>query len=219
AVVADQIRELASQISSSTKSIGEIIRAVRDDVSGTARLIDRGDELASAGVAHARKSLDALREIRTATAKGHETAAAIRDAVQAHASSTRDVSNLVSSVAESSHSLTEAVQMVGKSVSAVGAVSRGVGALADKVSRALEEQTGLGRQQLESLERINAMLADITRAVANHDDATRRVRAVLAHLSRSARQHEGVVVELSAVGDRLTARSRALAERVAKFKI
>jgi len=219
AVVADQIRQLASQISSSTKSIGEIIRAVRDDVNGTARLIDRGDELASAGVAHARKSLDALHEIRAATAKGHETAAAIRDAVQAHAGSTRDVSNLVSSVAESSHSLAEAVQMVGKSVSAVGAVSRGVGALADKVSRALEEQTGLGRQQLESLERINAMLADITRAVVNHDDATRRVREVLAHLSRTARQHEAVVVELSGVGDRLTGRSRALAERVAKFKI
>jgi methyl-accepting chemotaxis protein len=219
AVVADQIRELAAQISSSTKSIGEIIRAVRDDVSGTARLIDRGDELATEGVAHARKSLDALHEIRAATAKGHETAAAIREAVQAHAHSTRDVSNLVSSIAQSSHSLTEAVQMVGKSVSAVGAVSRGVGALADKVSRALEEQTGLGRQQLESLERINGMLADVTRAVGNHDSATHRVRQALSHLSGTARQHEAVVVELSGVAERLGGRSRALAERVAKFKI
>jgi methyl-accepting chemotaxis protein len=218
-VVANQIRELAAQISSSTKSIGEIIRAVRDDVAGTARLIDRGDELASSGLAHARKSLDALGQIRVATARGHETAAGIRDAVQAHAHSTRDVSNLVASVAENSHALAEAIELVGKSVEAVGGVSRGAGTLADKVSRALEEQSGLGHQQLESLEKINGMIADITRAVENHDAATRRVREVLGQLSRVAERQEEAVVELSGVADRLGGRSRALAERVGKFKI
>ena len=219
AVVADQIRELAAQISSSTKSIGQIIRAVRDDVNGTARLIERGDELAAEGVAHARKSLGALDEIRAATAKGHETAAAIREAVQAHATSTRDVSTLVTSVAGNSHMLSEAIQMVGTSVNAVGSLSEGVRALADRVSRALEEQTGLGRRQLESLELIDKMLTDITRAVENHDAATRRVREALSYLSRSAEQHEVAVVELSGVADRLGGRSRALAERVGRFKI
>jgi methyl-accepting chemotaxis protein len=219
AVVADQIRDLAAQISSSTKSIGEIIRAVRDDVSGTARLIDRGDELAGEGVARARKSLDALHSIRIATARGHETAAAIRDAVQTHAQSTRDVASLVASVAENTQSLSEAIQMVGRSVAAVGALSRGARALADRVSHALEEQSGVGRRQIESLDRIDTMLADITRAVENHDGATRRVREVLAELGRTARQHETAVVELSGVAERLSARSRALAERVGKFKI
>jgi methyl-accepting chemotaxis protein len=219
AVVADQIRDLAAQISSSTKSIGEIIRAVRDDVSGTARLIDRGDALAGEGVARARKSLDALHAIRIATARGHETAAAIREAVQTHAQSTRDVSSLVASVAENTQSLSDAIQMVGRSVAAVGSVSRGVGALADKVSRALEEQSGAGRRQLETLERIDAMLDDITRAVESHDAATRRVREALAHLGRTAAQHETAVVELSGVAERLGGRSRALAEHVGKFKI
>jgi len=218
-VVADQIRELAAQISLSTKSVGDIIRAVRDDVNGTARLIDRGDELAAEGVAHARKSLDALHEIRVATDKGHETAAAIRDAVQEHARSTRDVSDLVTSVSDNTDSLAEAIQLVGKSVAAAGAVTRGVGALADKVSRALEEQSGLGRMQLESLERINAKLSDITRAVESHDVATQRVLEVLSHLTRTAEQHEAAVVELSGVADRLSNRSRALADRVGRFKI
>ena len=36
-VVADQIRELAAQIARSTKSIGDIIHSVREDVEGTAR--------------------------------------------------------------------------------------------------------------------------------------------------------------------------------------
>jgi methyl-accepting chemotaxis protein len=219
AVVADQIRELAAQISSSTKSIGEIIRAVRDDVSGTARLIDRGDALATDGVASARKSLQALHEIRGATARGHEAASSFREAVQAHASATRDVAGLVGSVAESSRSLSEAIQMVSKSVAAVSSVSRGVGGLADQVSRALEEQSGAGRRQLETLERMDGILVDITHGVEDHGAATRSVCDALAHLGRTAEQQDGAVVELSAVAERLGGRSRALAERVARFKL
>ncbi|MFL5261022.1 MAG: methyl-accepting chemotaxis protein [Anaeromyxobacteraceae bacterium] len=219
AVVADQIRELAAQISSSTKSIGEIIRAVRDDVSGTARLIDRGDALAADGVARARRSLEALEAIRSATAKGHETAAAIRDAVQVHAHSTRDVSSLVASVGEHSRSLADAVQLVGKSVATVGAVSRAVGALADEVSRSLEEQAGVGRRQLDGVERIDGMLAEIGRAMEAHQAAARRAREALGHLGRTTELHQSSVVELSGVAERLGGRSKALAEHVGKFKI
>lgn len=219
AVVADQIRELAAQISSSTKSIGDIIRAVRDDVNGTARLIDRGDELAGAGVAHAGKSLDALDELRSATSKGHETAAAILQAVQQHGESTRDVSNLVGSVGEHSRALFDAVQLIGKSVAAVGMVSRGAGALADKVSRALEERSSVGRRQLELIERIEAALAQIRAAAEIHGAASRQAREGLEELARIAEQHGGVALDLATLSDRLGGRSRALADRVARFKI
>src|SRR6266568_660558 len=219
AVVADQIRELAAQISSSTKSIARIIGAVRDDVSGTARLIDRGDELATTGVSQARRSLAALHEIRGATATGHVSAAAIRDAVQAHALSTRDISNLVAQVAESSRGLIETLQMLGKSVAAVGSVSRGVSGVADKVTRALAEQSGVGRRQMESLERLDGRLADIGRAVASHQAATRRVRDVLGQLTQTAQHQDEVSLELAGVAERLGGRSRALAESVGRFKI
>jgi methyl-accepting chemotaxis protein len=219
AVVADQIRELAAQIASSTKSIGEIIGAVRDDVSGTARLIDRGDALAAQGVALARKSLDALHEIRAATAHGRESAASIQAAVQSHARSSGAVADLVNSVADNSRSVAEAIQMVGRSVSSVQSVNRSVGALADRVSRALEEQSGLGRRQLEGLERINSRLAEIGRAVEAHESATRRVRELLGHLTHTAAQHESAVAELAGVAERLGGRSRALADRVGRFKV
>jgi methyl-accepting chemotaxis protein len=218
AVVAEQIRELASQISSSTKSIGEIIGAVRDDVSGTARIIDRGDELAAGAVALARKSLGALDEIRTATARGHETAAAIQGTLTAHAESTHEVANLVASVADNSKALSDAVQMVGRSVAGIGSVTRGVGGLADRVSRALEEQSGLGRRQLEALERINAMISDIARAMERHGAATARVQEALRRLTHTAQQHEAAVAALGGVGRRLGMHSQALAERVDRFK-
>jgi methyl-accepting chemotaxis protein len=219
AVVADQIRELAAQISSSTKSIGEILRAVRDDVAGTARLIDRGDALAGEGVERARRSLEALHGIRVAAAKNHESAAGIRDAVQAHAHATRDVSSLVASVAEGSHALSEAIQGVGNGVAGVATVARGVGALADRLGRALEEQATAGRRQLETLERADGLLSDVGAAVENHDAAARRVREALAELGQARAQHDRAIAELSSVADRLGGRSRALADRVGKFKI
>ena len=219
AVVADQIRDLAAQIARSTTSIGDIIRAVRDDVEGTAALIDRGDALASEGVQLARNSLEALGRIQRSTASGRDTAAAIRGAVEAHAHSSREVAQLVESVANGSRASATAVQLVGRSVAGVNSVARGVNAMAEQVARALEEQAGLGRRQMESVGRLERMIADIGRAVENHGAAARRVREALQALAQVAGEHDGAVEGLSGVSERLASRARALAESVGRFKV
>jgi methyl-accepting chemotaxis protein len=219
AVVADQIGELAAQISASTKSIAEIIGAVRDDVNGTARLIDRGDDLAAEGVARVRRSLDALQVITAATARGHETAAAIREAVQAHAQSAWEVSDSVAAIVEGSDALGEALETMNRSVSAVEAVSRGVSATAGSVARAIEEKSDAGRRRSRGhgLERVDTMLGDIRRAVENHDAAARRVREALEQLA-PATARSVTAAELSGVASDLERRSRALAESVEGFR-
>jgi len=113
-VVADQIRELAAQIARSTKSIGDIIHSVREDVEATAALIERGDTLASDGVRLARGSLEALSGIRRSTVHARDTAVAIRMAVDSHAQSSGEVSKLVESVADGSKAVAGAVQLVGR---------------------------------------------------------------------------------------------------------
>jgi methyl-accepting chemotaxis protein len=219
AVVADQIRDLAAQIARSTKSIGDIIHAVRDDVDGTAALIDRGDALAVEGVQLARNSVEALTEVRRSTARGRDTAASIRSAVQAHAQSTREVANLVEMVAEGSRAVTSAVQLVGRSVGGVHSVSRGVTGMADRVARTLEEQAGLGRRQLENLTRLENMIQEITRAVESHNKATQAVKKALEALSHTAGEHESAVHGLSGVADQIGSRAKALSERVNRFRV
>jgi len=218
-VVADQIRELAAQIARSTKSIGDIIHSVREDVEGTAALIDRGDALAVEGVQLARNSLEALSKIQRSTVHGRDTAAAIRMAVDVHAQSSGEVSRLVESVAEGSRAVTGAVQLVGRSVGAVHSVLRGLNGMADQVARALEDHSGLGKRQIESLGRLVRMIAEICRAVDNHDSATRRVRDALQNVSQTAGEHETAVEGLAGVAERLGAGARALAERVDRFKV
>jgi methyl-accepting chemotaxis protein len=219
AVVADQIRDLAAQIARSTKSIGDIINAVREDVRATAALIDRGDALAVEGVQLARNSLGALGEIRRTTALGTRAAGEIRAAVEVHSGSSRDLADLVESVASGSKAVTGAVQLVGRSVAAVGSVSRSVNALAEQVARALEEQVGQGRRQMENLARLERMISDISRAVEAHNHATRRVRESLGDLSTTAGDHEQAVEGLTGVADRIGARARELAERVGRFRV
>ncbi len=219
AVVADQTRDLAAQIASSTKSIGDIIRAVRDDVQGTAALISRGDSLAAEGVRLAQNSARSLTQIRGVTAQGSENAARIQSAVQGHVQSSREVSDLVVSVTEGSRAVSDAVQRIGSSVAALETVGRSVGSMADRVSRALEEQSALGRRQQHNLEAINAMSEEITRAVSEHGAATQRVRESLRNLGDAAARHEMSVKEVAGVGERLQARARDLAERVGRFKV
>jgi len=105
-------------------------------------------------------------------------------------------------------------------VSAVEAVSRAVSARAGGVVRAIEEQSGTGRRkrQSQSLEKIDTMLADIRRAVENHDAAARRVREALSQLTRTSEQNDAVGAELSGVASGLEKRSRALTESVGYFK-
>ncbi len=219
AVVADQIRDLAAQIARSTKSIGDIIHAVREDVEATAALIDRGDALAVEGVQLARNSLVALGQIQRTTALGTQAAGEIRAAVEVHAGSSRDLSELVGSVAMGSRAVTGAVQLVGRSVAAVGSVSRSVNALAEQVARALEDQAGQGRRQMDNLARLERMIGDITLAVEAHDHATRRVRESLGDLSSTTGDHEQAVEGLTGVADRIGARARELADRVGRFRV
>jgi methyl-accepting chemotaxis protein len=218
-VVADQIRELAAQIARSTKSIAEIIRSVREDVEGTAALIDRGDGLAADGVKLARNSLEALSRIQRSTVHARDTALAIRMAVDAHAQSAGEISGLVESITEGSRAVTAAVELMSRSVTAVNSVSRGVDAVADQVSHALQDQAGLGKRQIDSVGRLEQMIGQIGRAVDAHAAATGRVREALQHLSHTAGQHETAVEGLASVAERLGAGAKALAERVDRFKV
>jgi methyl-accepting chemotaxis protein len=218
-VVADQIRELAAQISRSTKSIGDIIHSVREEVEATTALIDRGDALAGEGVQLARNSYEALSQIQRSTATEREAAAGMRIAAESHAASTREVARLVQAIADGSRAVTTAVQMVGRSVGGVDAVARNVGAMADELTRALDGQVGGAGRQLENVGRLEAMIGDTIHAAKDHADANRKVRESLRSLSARAAEHETAVAGLFSVAEQLGREARALQEKIGRFRL
>jgi methyl-accepting chemotaxis protein len=218
-VVADQIRELAAQISRSTKSIGDIIHSLREEVEATAALIDRGDALAGEGVQLARNSYEALAQIQRSTAAGRDAAAGMRRAAESHGNATREVARLVQSIADGSKAVTAAVQLVGRSVGGVESVARNVGAMADELTRALDGQVGGAGRQLENVGRLEEMIGEITHAAKDHSDANRRVRDSLRALSSRAAEHEGAVAGLFAVAEQLGREASALQQKVGRFNL
>jgi len=218
-VVADQIRELAAQISRSTKSIGDIVHSVREEVEATSALIDRGDALAGEGVQLARNSYEALTQIQRSTAAGRDAAGGMRRAAESHATATREVARLVQSIADGSKSVTTAVQMVGRSVGGVEAVSRNVGAMADELTKALDGQVGGAGRQLENVARLETMIGDITRAAKDHASVNRRVRDSLRSLLARSVEHEGAVAGLFSVAEQLGRQASALQGQVGRFKL
>jgi len=219
AVVADQIRELAAQISRSTKSIGDIIHSVREEVEATTALIDRGDALAGEGVQLARNSFEALSQIQRTTATSRDAAGGMRRAAESHANATREIARLVQSIADGSRAVTTAVQMVGRSVGGVDVVARNVGAMADELTRALDGQVGGAARQLENVGRLETMIGDITRAAKDHSVANHRVHDSLRSLTARAAEHEGAVSGLFAVAEQLGREARALQEKIGRFKL
>jgi methyl-accepting chemotaxis protein len=218
-VVADQIRELAAQISRSTKSIGDIVHSVREEVEATTALIDRGDALAGEGVQLARNSFEALAQIQRSTATGRDAAAGMRRAAESHGNATREVARLVQSIAEGSHAVTTAVQLVGRSVGGVEGVARNVGAMADELTKALDGQVGGAGRQLENVGRLEEMIGEITHAAKDHAAANRRVRDSLRALSSRAAEHELAVAGLFAVAEQLRSEAQALREHLGRFKL
>ena len=219
AVVADQIRELAAQIARSTRSIGDIIHAVREEIGATAALIERGDALASEGVQLARNSLEALAGIQRSAQQGREAAAAIAAAVGAHGTASLEAAAVVESVTDGSRAVASSLQLVGRSVTGVGTVSRNLAAVATAVARALEEGGGAGRRQLEPLARVEQTIGEVARAVEAHVATTRRLREALRSLSDVAGQHESAVEALSGVSERLGSGARVLSDSVGRFRI
>jgi methyl-accepting chemotaxis protein len=219
AVVADQIRELAAQIARSTRSIGDIIHAVREEVGATASLIDRGDALASEGVQLARNSLEALAGIQRSAQQGKAIAAAVGAAVGAHGTVARDVAAVVESVTDGSRAVAASVQLVGRGVTGVGTVSRNLESAVEEVARVLEERAGAGRRHLESFARVEQTIGEVARAAEAQVAATRRLREALQSLSDAAGQHETAVDELSRFAERLGSGAKQLSDSVGRFRI
>ncbi|MGC4123122.1 MAG: methyl-accepting chemotaxis protein [Myxococcales bacterium] len=90
-VVADHIRELASQIGSSTKRIADIIAGVKLEVEATSALIQESDELAATGVERAQEGGEALKRIADESKKSREVSLSILPVVTTYTQTAQQI--------------------------------------------------------------------------------------------------------------------------------
>jgi methyl-accepting chemotaxis protein len=219
AVVADQIRELAAQIARSTRSIGDIIHAVREEIAATAALVDRGDLLAGEGVQLARNALDALSSIQRYAQQDRAAAGAVGAAVGAHGAASREVAGAMDSVADGTRVVAAALQAMARSLGGAAAVSRNVDAAAGEVARILEERGASGGGHLDAMDRVDRTVGEVARMADAHLAATRRLRELLLRLADAAGRQETAVGEVAKLSERLGEGARVLSDSVGRFRI
>jgi methyl-accepting chemotaxis protein len=217
-VVADHIRELASQIGSSTKRIADIIAGVKLEVEATSALIQESDELAATGVERAQEGGEALRRIADESKRSREVSLSILPVVTAYTQTAQQIEQLAARVVEMAQGF-EGVDLLARGGKSIEALAQSLEPLTSRVGRALEEQTAVSHKQVESLEEINRMIARLNGTVTEHAEGTARVLKSLSTLVSLADEDRRAVDELAHAAQALTRHAQALRAGLEQFRM
>ncbi|MFN7131336.1 MAG: methyl-accepting chemotaxis protein, partial [Myxococcales bacterium] len=217
-VVAEHIRDLATQIGSSTKRIGDIIAGVRVEVDATSELIQRSDELASVGLERARESWQALSRIAESTRRSREVTSSILPAVSAHVESSQQIEALASQVVELARGFA-GVDLLIRGGRSIDQIAQSLAPLTQRVGRALDEQALVSRKQMENLDEINRMIGRLNETVQQHGEGTARVLRNLSELMEAADGDRQAASQLASSARVLERHAQALREGLARFRV
>jgi len=218
-VVADEIKELADRVMSSTKEIGGLIRSVQEESHAAIAAIERGSQSVWVGVersAEAGESLEAI--TRTARESGQRIAEIVQ-AVQEQAKAASHVQELMDRVRTSVEQLRSATreQEQGNEVVLSGATT--MRDVAQQVHRTTEEQARGGNQIRGGIEIVRQVVERIYQALQDQAAACQQSAAFMGQVSEGSRaSHEAAARAEHSTGE-LRDAAGTLREEIRRFHL
>jgi methyl-accepting chemotaxis protein len=218
-VVADEIKELADRVMSSTKEIGTLIRAVQSESAAAITAIERGSQSVWVGVersAEAGESLEAI--TRTARESGQRIAEIVQ-AVQEQTRAASHVQALMERVRTSVEQLRGATreQEQGNEVVLRGAAT--MRDVAQQVHRTTEEQARGGNQIRQGIEVVRQAVERIYQALQDQTAACQQSAGFMGRVASGARaNHESAARMQRSTAD-LRAAAETLREELRRFRL
>ena len=218
-VVADEIKELADRVMSSTKEIGSLIRAVQKESAAATAAIETGAQSVWSGVersAQAGESLEAI--TRTARESGSRIAEIVH-AVQEQATAASHVQELMERVRAGVEHLRNAMreQEQGHEV-----VLRGTTAMRDvsqQVHRTTEEQARGGSQIRAGVEVVRMAVEEIHRALQGQTAACEQAAQFMTGVSDRARASHESAGQMEQASGELNAAAEAMRSHIRRFQL
>jgi methyl-accepting chemotaxis protein len=218
-VVADEIKELADRVMSSTKEIGSLIRAVQKESAAATAAIESGAQSVWSGVersAQAGESLEAI--TRTARESGSRIAEIVH-AVQEQASAASHVQALMERVRAGVEQLRNAMreQEQGHEV-----VLRGTTAMRDvsqQVHRTTEEQARGGNQIRAGVEVVRVAVEEIHRALQDQTSACQQAAQFMTGVSDRARASHESAGQMERASRELNDAAEAMRSHIRRFQL
>ncbi len=218
-VVADEIKDLADRVLTSTKEIGSLIRAVQDETANATDAISRGGERVQSGVQLAAEAGLALEEITGAARDSGGRIDEIVHAVREQAGAARHVAGLMERVNAEVEEIRSAgrEQERGNEVLMRGAhVTRDV---AQQTQRTTEEQSrGAGRVR-QSMESIREAVDQIHAGLQEQTEACRATVSFLEQVFERTRSNEESSRRLGGATRQLSEQASVLRDDVQRFRI
>jgi methyl-accepting chemotaxis protein len=218
-VVADEIKDLAERVLTSTKEIGSLIRSVQDEGAAAIGAIERGSRSVALGAELWAEAGSSWEAITKASRESGTRMSGIVGAVREQSRASGHVMELMERVREGVESIRRAAaeQDRGNEV-----ISRGAGTMreaATQVRGTTEEQArGSGRIR-ESIEGVREAVERINEALQEQSTACRSAAEFLEAVWQRTHSNEQSAGRLDAVARGLAGQAAGLREHVEKFRI
>jgi len=218
-VVADEIKELADRVLSSTKEIGGLIRSVQGEAANAVGAIEAGSQRVAEGVDLAAEAGVSLEGITRAAAESGQHIARIVEAVREQTGAASHVAQLMDSVSSGVDEIRSASADQDRANEFVYRSAMTMSELAQQVRRTTEEQSRGFSRIRESVEAVRETVTRIDGSVREQDTACQQVRGFLDIVDGSAHSNEQAVERMQRSLESLSQEAEALRDEVGRFEV
>ena len=218
-VVADEIKDLADRVLTSTKEIGSLIRSVQEETSNAIGAIERGSSSVASGVDLSAEAGVSLEAITRASRESGSRIAGIVSAVREQARAAGHVVELMERVRSGVDEIQAASQEQNRGNEVVHRSSVAMRDVAQQVRGTTEEQArGSGRIR-ESVEGVREAVEQISSSLQEQSAACRSALEFLETVSARTRSNEESARRMDEATRGLLSQAEDLRENVRRFQL
>jgi methyl-accepting chemotaxis protein len=219
AVVAEEIKDLAERTGSSTREIGDLIRAVQQESRNAVAAMNQGVRNVDEGVTLGKEAENQLKKIQDSANKSTLMVKAIARATVEQARGSKEVTGSIVRVAEAVEQISRATNEQARGADAVMKTVEKMKLLATHVQRSVQEQAHGSKQLTRSIENINEMAAHLNRAQREQSRGSEQVLKAIETIKTVSEAQNKSVKQLEEAIEALRRQADVLRGEVRRFRV
>ncbi len=219
AIVSNQIKGLASRVTSNTKEITSLVQDLQTESLNAIHVIQEGVSHAESGVALSVEAGATLQEITQSAMASGKQVEAIVSSVYEHRGSARNAVKLMERVGSDVEAIKQASAEFATGTDVVHSTSSSVGALTEQVKTTTEEQERSTGYIAENMEGVDLAVTGILESLQVQLDSCRATERSLEKLRERTGTNENATKSMLEAMEVLIAQSAALRTEVLKFQL
>jgi methyl-accepting chemotaxis protein len=217
-VVADEIKDLADRVLSSTKEIDSLIRAVQSESSNAAHAIQRGAESVQSGVDLSAQAGVSLEEI---TSAARDSGTRIDEIVHAMREQSRGAGHVEGLMERVSRRVEEIRRAASEQEHGNEVVMRGsvvMREVAQQTQNTTEEQSRGALRIRDSMESVRDTVEEIHHSLQGQSEASNEAASFLEQIFQRTHAHDESTEKMLAAAESLKAQADGLRDNVRRFR-